>query len=76
MIWSWLIGSRLGRALSGAVIALGLFWTIIAQQRSDARKDALHNIKEKDRDNAHVIRDRVRDVPNKLRDYTQRGFRD
>jgi hypothetical protein len=76
MIWSWLIGSRLGRAIGGIGIALGLFWAFIAQQRRDARKDALRDAKEKDRDNANSIRDRVRDVPNKLHDYSNRGFRD
>jgi hypothetical protein len=57
-------------------MAAGLFLAIIAQQRSDARKDALRGAREKDRDNAASIRDRVRDVPDKLHDFAERGFRD
>ena len=76
MIWSWLIGSRLGRAISGAVVAVSLLLGLIAQQRRDARNDALRDAREKDRDNADSIRDRVRDVPKRVRDYSQRGFRD
>jgi hypothetical protein len=49
---------------------------LIAQQRRDARNDALRDAKEKDRDNADSIRDRVRDVPDRVRDYTNRGWRD
>jgi hypothetical protein len=76
MIWSWIIGSRLGRAVSGVVIALTLFLGIIAQQRRDAGNDALRDAREKDRDNADSVRDRVRDVPNRVRDYSNRGWRD
>ena len=76
MIWSWLIGSRLGRSISTAALAVTLFLGIIAQQRRDARTDALRNAREKDRDNADSIRDRVRDVPDKLHDYADRGWRD
>ena len=76
MIWAWLVRSRLGRAISTAAIAAGLFLAIIARQRSDAREDALRDAREKDRDNADSIRDRVRDVPDKLHQFDQRGFRD
>ena len=76
MIWSWLIGSRLGRSISTAALAVTLFLGIIAQQRRDARNDALRDARERDRDNADSIRDRVRDVPDKLHDYSDRGFRD
>jgi 3-methyladenine DNA glycosylase AlkD len=76
MIWSWLIGSRLGRSISTAALAVTLFLGITAQQRRDARNDALRDAKEKDRDNAESIRDRVRDVPDKLHDYADRGWRD
>jgi hypothetical protein len=76
MIWSWLIGSRLGRAVSGAGVAVALLLGLIAQQRRDARNDALRDAKEKDRDDADDIRNRVRDVPDRVRDYTNRGWRD
>ena len=76
MIWSWLIGSRLGRAVSTTALAVTLFLGIIAQQRRDARTDALRDAREKDRDDADSIRDRVRDVPDRVRDYSERGWRD
>ena len=76
MIWSWLIGSRLGRTASAVAAAVFLFLGIIAQQRRDARTDALRDAREKDRGNADIIRDRVRDVPDKLHDYADRGWRD
>lgn len=76
MIWSWLIGSRLGRTASAVAAALFLFWGIIAQQRRDARNDALRDARERDRDNADDIRSRVRDVPDRVRDYSDRGWRD
>ena len=76
MIWSWLIGSRLGRAASAVVAAVLLFLGIIAQQRRDARKDALLDAKERDRENAENIRTRVRSVPDRVHDYSDRGYRD
>ena len=76
MIWSWLIGSRLGRTASAVAAALLLFLGIIAQQRRDAAKDMLQAAKEKDRDHADDIRSRVRDVPDRVRDYSDRGYRD
>ena len=76
MIWSWLIGSRLGRSISTAALAVTLFLGIIAQQRRDARNDALRDARERDRENVENIRSRVRDVPDKLHDYSDRGFRD
>lgn len=76
MIWAWLINSRVGQAISGAAVAVSLLLGIIAHQRRDARKDALRDAREKDRDNADSIRDRVRDVPDKLHEYSERGFRD
>ena len=76
MIWAWLINSRVGQAISGAAVAVSLLLGIIAHQRRDARKDALRDAREKDRDNADSIRDRVRDVPDKLHQYSERGFRD
>lgn len=76
MIWSWLIGSRLGRTASAVAAALLLFLGIISQQRRDAAKDALQAAKDKDRDNADKIRDRLRDVPDRVHDYSDRGWRD
>jgi hypothetical protein len=76
MIWSWLINSRVGQAISGAAVAVSLLLGVIAHQRRDARKDALRDAIEKDRANADSIRDRVRDVPDKLHEYSERGFRD
>lgn len=76
MIWSWLIGSRLGRTASAVVAAVLLFLGIIAQQRRDARNDALRDAREKDRESADDIRSRVRDVPDRVRDYSERGWRD
>ena len=76
MIWSWLIGSRLGRSISTAALAVTLFLGIIAQQRRDARNDALRDARERDRENVENIRSRVRDVPDKLHDYADRGWRD
>jgi hypothetical protein len=76
MIWSWLTGSRLGRAMSGAVVAASLLLGLIAQQRRDARKDALRDAREKDRDNADSIRDRLSRADNSLHKYRDRGFRD
>jgi hypothetical protein len=76
MIWSWLIGSRLGRSISGAFIAIGLFLAVIAQQRSDAAKKAISRAKQKDQDNANSIRDRVSRADDSLHKYRDRGFRD
>ena len=76
MIWSWLIGSRLGRTASAVFAALLLFWGIIAQQRRDAGNDALRAARQKDQDDAEDVRDRVRDVPDKLHNFANRGFRD
>ena len=76
MIWSWLIGSRLGRSISGAGVDLALLLGLIAQQRRDARNDALRNAKERDRDDADSIRDRVRRADDSLHKYSERGWRD
>lgn len=76
MIWSWIIGSRLGRAFGGIGIALGLLWAVIAQQRRDARNNALRDARQRDRDNADSIRDRVRGVDDSLHKHSERGFRD
>jgi hypothetical protein len=76
MIWSWLIGSRLGRSISGGFIAIGLFLAVIAQQRSDAAKKAISRAKQKDQDNANSIRDRVSRADDSLHKYRDRGFRD
>lgn len=76
MIWSWLIGSRLGRAISGAVVAVSLLLGLIAQQRKDAAKKAISRAKQKDQDNANSIRDRVGRADDSLHKYRDRGFRD
>jgi len=73
----WLLGTRIGRAIGGALAAVGLFLGIIAHQRRDAARDATQRLKDKDQENATAIRDRVeRDLPDKLREYEGRGFRD
>lgn len=75
MIWSWLIGSRLGRSISGAAVAVSLLLGLIAQQRRDAAKKAISRAKQKDQDNASRIRDRVSRADNSLHKYRDRGFR-
>ena len=75
-MWSWLITTKVGRGLSATAAALALFFGIVIRQRHDARKKALRQVKEKDQKNADAIRDRLRDAPSKLRDYSDRGFRD
>jgi hypothetical protein len=75
-MWAWLITSRAGRMVGGVFIALSIFWGIIAQQRFDARKKALRQVKEKDRNNADAIRDRVSRADDGLHKYDKRGFRD
>jgi hypothetical protein len=62
--------------VSSAAVAVSLFLGLIAYQRRDARNDALRDARERDRDNADSIRDRVRDVPERLRYYDDTGFRD
>ena len=76
MIWAWLINSRVGQAISGAAVAVSLLLGIIAHQPRDARKNALRDAREKDRDNADSIRDRVRRADDSLHKYSERGFRD
>jgi hypothetical protein len=76
MIWAWLSGSRIGRALSAIGVAVMLLVGLIAQQRRDARNDALRDARERDQDNANDVRSRVRDVPDRVRDYNDRGWRD
>ena len=76
MIWSWLIGSRLGRSISTAALAVTLFLSIIVQQRRDARADALRAARQKDQDDAESVRDRVRRVDDSLHKYSDRGWRD
>jgi hypothetical protein len=75
-MWTWLVGSKVGRAVSGAVIALSLFLGIIAQQRRDAAKKAVSRAKEKDQGNANAIRDRVARADDSLHKFNNRGFRD
>jgi cysteinyl-tRNA synthetase len=75
-MWSWFITTKFGRGLSATAAALALFCGIVIQQRHDARTKALRQVKEKDQKNADAIRDRLRDAPSKLRDYSNRGFRD
>jgi len=74
---AWLLTTRAGRAVAGALTALGLFLGIIAHQRRDAARDATQRLREKDQENADAIRDRVqRERAGKLREYESRGFRD
>jgi len=75
-MWLWLVTSKVGRAISGAVIALSLFLGIIAQQRKDAAKKAISRAKQKDQSNADAIRDRVSRADDSLHKYDGRGFRD
>jgi hypothetical protein len=75
-MWSWLITTKIGRGLSATAAALALFCGIVIQQRHDARKRALRQVKEKDQKNANAIRDRVGRADDSLHKYDGRGFRD
>ena len=71
MIWSWLV-----EAIFVGFMAFALLVGIIFYERLVARKNALLKARQKDQDNADAIRDRVRDVPDSLREFDERGFRD
>jgi Flp pilus assembly protein TadB len=71
MIWSWLV-----EAIFVGFMAFALLVGIIVYERRVARKNALLKARQKDQDNADAIRDRVRDVPDSLREFDERGFRD
>jgi hypothetical protein len=75
-MWSWLIVTKFGRGLSATAAALALFCGVVIQQRHDARKKALRQVKEKDQKNANAIRDRVDRADDSLHKYDGRGFRD
>jgi hypothetical protein len=75
-MWLWFITSKVGRAVSGAAVALSLLLGLIAQQRRDAAKKAISRAKQKDQDNANAIRDRVSRADDSLHKYRDRGFRD
>ena len=71
MIWSWLV-----EAIFVGFMAFALLVGIIGYERRVARQNALLQARQKDQDNADAIRDRVRDVPDSLREFDERGFRD
>ena len=74
---AWLLGSRLGRGLGLAVAAVVAFAGIIAHQRRDAVQDDRHKAKEADNENANDIRNTVeRDLPDRVRQFEDHGFRD
>ena len=59
---AWLITSRIGRALAGAVALLLAIVTFGASERHKGRKQATEKMNEKDRKEADRIRSDVRDV--------------
>ena len=79
-----LLVKRLKAALSsmvlGLIAALALAGSLLMYGRSEARKgakDANRIAKEKDHEQAMAIRNRVeRDLPGRLREYDDAGFRD
>jgi 3-methyladenine DNA glycosylase AlkD len=76
MNWSWLLTSKIGQMIGATASALALFFGVVIQQRHDARKKALRQVKEKDQKNANAIRDRVDRADDSLHKYDGRGFRD
>jgi hypothetical protein len=74
---AWLLGSRLGRGLGLAVAAVVAFAGVIAHQRRDAVQDDRQKAREADNENATDIRNTVeRDLPSRVRQFENHGFRD
>ena len=74
---AWLIGSRLGRALSGLVAALGIILGVWAAGRREGAQRANEKVKDNDRKEADAIRNRVeRDTDKRVSDFDANGWRD
>lgn len=74
---TWLLTSRLGRALSAVVAGVIAILTFGAVQRKQGRTEARREAQEDDYENAADIRNRVdRDLADELRKHEGRGFRD
>jgi hypothetical protein len=74
---AWLLGSRLGRGLGLVVAAVVASAGVIIHQRRDAVQDDRHKAREADNENANDIRNSVeRDLPDRVREHEQSGFRD
>jgi hypothetical protein len=74
---AWLLGSRLGRGLGLAGAALAALLAVIMHQRRDAVQDDRHKAREADNESANDIRNSVeRDLPDRVREHEQSGFRD
>ena len=73
----WLLGTRLGRALSAAAAAVAALLTLRAVWRRDGAQEARRRAQEDDYENADAIRDRVdRDLDERVRELDGRGWRD
>jgi len=76
-MWVWFLRSRFGQTVALVAVFILAMLGIITQQRHRAAKAALERVREKDRENAEAIRDRVeRDADGKLHDYDGSGWRD
>jgi hypothetical protein len=73
MIWLKARALSILLTVTTIVTVLG---AVYGKGRSDARSATLRKAKDKDQKNADSIRDRMRDVPKRVHDYTDRGFRD
>lgn len=73
--WAWIAGSKVGRyvAAAGALVAAVLF--ILAKAKRDGAREALSDMKEKDRDRSNEIEDRA-DEALRRRDGDTRDVRD
>lgn len=74
---AWLLGSRIGRALSAVLTAIGVAFAVFTAGKREGRRNERHKAKEADHENAADIRDRVdRNLDQRLREMDGRGFRD
>lgn len=74
---TWLLTSRLGRALSAVVAGVIAILTFGAVKKKQGRTEARREAQEDDYENAADIRNRVdRNLADELRKHDDAGFRD
>lgn len=72
-----LITGNLGETLIALLIAIGGIFTFLKRRDARVRKDTLEGEKQKDKDRAESIRDRVDDdLADVVRKHDDAGFRD
>lgn len=73
----WLLGTRIGRALSAALAAVAAVWAVYALGKREGATGERRRAQEADHEQADAIRDRIdRNLDQRVRELDDAGYRD